>query len=115
MFVAESCAYANLIGGCPGKVNCRFEQMNMTSSHGEKVTAIDYHCRTIVLNQGPFCLSPRLKELTAAGAVSLRADFVYRPYDASVVRERWRLVRAGRNVPGGHAANNFVAADVGRT
>ena len=61
-FLAESCAYANLIGGCPGKANCRFESMEMVSSHGERVTAIDYHCRTIVLNQGPFCLSTRLPD-----------------------------------------------------
>ena len=105
MFIAESCAYANLIGGCPGKANCRFESMEMVSSHGERVTALDYHCRTIVLNQGPFCLSTRLKDLAAAGAVSLRADFVYRPYDPATVRDRWRAVRAGRAVPGGHAAN----------
>ncbi len=104
-FLAESCAYANLIGGCPGKANCRFESMEMVSSHGERVTALDYHCRTIVLNQGPFCLSTRLDDLAAAGALSLRADFVYRPYDPREVRDRWRLVRAGRPVPGGHAAN----------
>lgn len=105
LFIAESCAYANLIGGCPGKANCRFESMEMTSSHGEKVTALDYHCRTIVLNQGPFCLSARLKELAAGGARMLRADFVYRRYDPFEARQRWRLVRAGRPVPGGHAAN----------
>jgi putative protease len=105
LFLAESCAYANLIGGCPGKANCKFESMEMVSSHGERVTALDYHCRTIVLNQGPYCLSTRLKELRAAGAVSLRADFVYRHYDPLVVRERWRAVRAGRAVPGGHWAN----------
>jgi putative protease len=105
LFLAESCAYANLIGGCPGKANCRFESMDMVSAHGEKVTALDYHCRTIVLNQGPFCLAGRLPELAAAGAVSLRADFVYRPYEPETVAERWRAVRAGRGVPGGHAAN----------
>jgi putative protease len=105
LFLAESCAYANLIGGCPGKANCRFESMEMVSSHGEKVTALDYHCRTIVLNQGPFCLSTRLNDLRDAGAVCLRADFLYRPYDPAEVRRRWRLVRAGRPVPGGHAAN----------
>ncbi|HEV3142514.1 MAG TPA: U32 family peptidase [Gemmataceae bacterium] len=105
LFIAESCAYANLIGGCPGKANCRFESMEMESSHGEKVTAIDYHCRTIVLNQGPFCLSRRLRELAAAGAISLRADFVYRKYTPEEVRERWRQVRAGKAVVGGHAAN----------
>jgi putative protease len=104
-FLAESCAYANLIGGCPGKANCKFESMEMVSSHGERVTALDYHCRTIVLNQGPFCLATRLTDLRRAGAVSLRADFVYRNYDPREVRERWRRVRAGRAVPGGHAAN----------
>src|SRR5205823_8183746 len=62
LFLAESCAYANLIGGCPGKANCKFERMEMVSSHGERVTALDYHCRTIVLNRGPFCLSTRLGE-----------------------------------------------------
>ena len=67
LFLAESCAYANLIGGCPGKANCTFESMEMVSSHGERVTALDYHCRTIVLNQGPFCLSTRLADLAAGG------------------------------------------------
>jgi putative protease len=105
LFLAESCAYANLIGGCPGKANCRFESMEMVSSHGEKVTVLDYHCRTIVLNQGPFCLSGRLRELGRAGAVHLRADFLYRGYDPATVRDRWRLVRTGRSVPGGHSAN----------
>ncbi len=105
LFLAESCAYANLIGGCPGKANCSFESMEMTSSHGEHVTALDYHCRTIVLNQGPFCLSTRLKELAAAGAVNLRADFVYRKYEPGRVRAVWRAVRAGKAVAGGHAAN----------
>jgi U32 family peptidase len=105
LFLAESCAYANLIGGCPGKANCSFESMEMTSSHGERVTALDYHCRTIVLNQGPFCLSTRLKNLATAGAVSLRADFVYRKYEPGRVRAVWRAVRAGRAVTGGHAAN----------
>ncbi|NBO92143.1 MAG: hypothetical protein EBV06_07480, partial [Planctomycetia bacterium] len=104
-FLAESCAYANLIGGCPGKAACKFESMEMESSHGERVLALDYHCRTIVLDRGPLCLSRRLSDLAAAGAVHLRADFVYRPYDAATVAQRWRDVRAGRPVPGGHAAN----------
>jgi putative protease len=104
-FLAESCAYANLIGGCPGKANCKFESMEMVSSFGERVIALDYHCRTIVLNDGAFCLSEHLPELAQAGAISLRADFIYRPYKASMVRDRWRLLRAGRPIPGGHAAN----------
>jgi putative protease len=104
-FLAESCAYANLIGGCPGKANCRFESMEMVSQHGERVTALDYHCRTIVLNQDPFCISSRLPELAAADAISLRADFIYRVYPPEEVRERWRTIRAGQPIRGAHAAN----------
>ncbi len=104
LFVAESCAYANLIGGCPGKANCRFESMEMESNHGEKVTALDYHCRTIVINRDSFCLSDRLDELRRAGASCLRADFIYRQYAPEEVRRRWRLLRAGRRIPGGQAA-----------
>jgi putative protease len=105
LFLAESCAYANLIGGCPGKANCSFQSMDMVSENGEKVTALDYHCRTIVLNQGPFCLSTRLGNLARAGAVSVRADFIYRLYEPSEVSKRWRLIRAGKAIPGAHAAN----------
>lgn len=105
MFMAESCAYANLIGGCPGKANCTFESMDMVSSYGEKVQAIDYHCRTIVLNKGAFCVAPRVAELRDAGALSLRADFIYRKYEPEEALKAWRLIRAGKNVPNGHAAN----------
>src|SRR5262249_54119925 len=105
LFLAESCAYANLIGGCPGKANCTFESMEMASSHGERVTALDYHCRTIVLNRGPFCLSTRLSDLDAARAVHLGAACLSRGHDPLEVGRLWRLVRAGKPVPHGHAAN----------
>ncbi len=103
-FLAESCAYANLIGGCPGKANCNFESMEMISSHGERVTALDYHCRTIVLNQEPYCLSSRLAELRKAGVSAVRADFIYRTYAPKIVRERWRLMRQGKAIRGTQAA-----------
>ncbi|MCZ7649431.1 MAG: U32 family peptidase [Planctomycetota bacterium] len=105
LFLAESCAYANLIGGCPGKANCRFEQMALTSSYNERFLALDYHCRTIVLGEGAYCLAPRLADLAAAGARRLRAEFIYRQYEPEEVRARWRLIRKGRNVPQGHCAN----------
>lgn len=104
-FLAESCAYANLIGGCPGKANCSFESMEMVSSHGEKVTALDYHCRTIVLNDGPFCLSTKLKEIEQIGVRRLRLDFIYRRYEPEQVREVLRLVQSGKTLPGSSHAN----------
>ncbi len=105
LFVAESCAYANLIGGCPGKENCQFESMELVSKSEERVTALDYHCRTIVLNQGAFCLGDRLADLASVGVRNVRADFLYRRYAPARVREIWQTLRAGRMVKGGHAAN----------
>jgi putative protease len=105
LFLAESCAYANLIGGCPGKANCKFDSMDMVSSHGERVTALDYHCRTIVLNHDAFCLSAQLPTLAKTGAVHLRADFVYRKYSPDEVRRLWQQVRSGKQLPQAHAAN----------
>ena len=70
-----------------------------------EVHALDYHCRTIVLNKGAFCLAPRLKELRDAGARHLRAEFIYRRYTPHEALRAWRQVRAGRNVQHGHAAN----------
>jgi putative protease len=105
LFVAESCAYANLIGGCPGKANCSFESMEMESSHGERVTALDYHCRTIVLNRGPYSLAGRLRDLAAIGARRLRADFIFRRYAPAEARAAWQAVRAGRASPDSHVGN----------
>ncbi len=56
-------------------------------------------------HQGRSASRPGLNDLRRAGAVSLRADFVYRAYAPAEVRRRWRLMRAGQPVPGGHAAN----------
>jgi hypothetical protein len=35
----------------------------------------------------------------------LRADFIYRPYDPLEVVHRWRMIRTGQAIQGGHAAN----------
>ena len=69
------------------------------------MTALDYHCRTVVLNREPFCLAARLDELANAGAQNLRADFIYKKYTPEEVRGIWRTVRAGRTAANGQAAN----------
>ncbi|MFH0940004.1 MAG: U32 family peptidase [Planctomycetota bacterium] len=105
LLIAESCAYANIIGGCPGKRQCRFESMDMVNGYGERMTALDYHCRTIVINRDVYCLAPRLKDMAASGAMCMRAEFMYRRYKPEESRDVWRLVRAGKNVSGGQIAN----------
>ena len=93
LFISESCAYANLIGGCPGKKQCRFEQMDLISAKGESIHAVDRQCRTVVLEKTARVDSDRLSDLAGTG-VLLRADFLHRRYDPATVPTLWRqLVR----------------------
>jgi putative protease len=105
LFIAESCAYANLIGGCPGRGACAFEKMAMTSVHGENAVAWDHRCRTVVTDEGPFCIANRITELKSIGIRFMRADFICRTYSSEEVRNRWRMVRAGNAPPKSLSAN----------
>jgi putative protease len=77
----------------------------LISSFGDRLRALDVGGRTVVVAEAPLCLSGALQELAEVGAVSLRADFVWRAYPPEVVRERWRAVRSGATVPGARVAN----------
>lgn len=104
LFVSESCVRASA-GPCPGKSKCSFETLDLISSHGDDVIAVNRECRTILIHKEPFCLANRLDNLKSVGAISLRADFINRPYAPSEVVELWRALRDGRNPPRGHIGN----------
>ena len=104
LFISESCPYATLKGGCPGPASCDFTEMELSSSYGGKVLAINERCRTFVVNAVPFCPWDRLEALREAGARRFRADFVHRRYQAEEVRDILRKLRSGSQVPG-HRGN----------
>ncbi|MFH0878706.1 MAG: DUF3656 domain-containing protein [Lentisphaerota bacterium] len=95
LFISESCAYANLIGGCPGKNQCQFVQMEMKSDKGDSVIAIDRHCRTYTISRKSFCAISRLGDFHDAGARHFRADFIVKPYLATDVAAIWRKLLDG--------------------
>jgi putative protease len=105
LFVSESCPYANLRGGCPGPTACSFSSMELTSSHGGRVTVLNHGCRSVTVNAEPFNLSPRLRALREAGARSLRVHFIHRPYDPGRARAIWRAVRRFEVVAPGHTGS----------
>ncbi|MHC5055134.1 MAG: peptidase U32 family protein [Planctomycetota bacterium] len=81
------------------------EGTRLVSSFGDRLRALDAGGRTVVVGEGPLCLSERLDDLADAGAVSLRVDFVWREYAPADARARWRAVRSGTAIPGARAAN----------
>ncbi|MFH0953229.1 MAG: U32 family peptidase [Verrucomicrobiota bacterium] len=101
LFISESC----LLGECSGRARCTFDTLELTSSYGDEVLVVHRECRTVVVGRKPLCLAARLGELTGAGAVSLRADFMYRPYAPAQVRDLWRALRSGKDLPAGHVGN----------
>jgi hypothetical protein len=105
LFLSASCAHANLAGKCQGGGACREEQLLLKMAGGETVVAIQDNCRTIVVNEAPFCLADRLAELLKMGARNLRVDFIWQTYTPEEVRDLWRQIRSGRTPPPGHTAN----------
>ncbi len=105
LFIADNCVRANLDGACPGRDRCRTEPLEMKSSHGDEVIAVDRGCQTIVIGEFAMGLGAQVPRLVEAGARSFRADFMYRAYEPDVVRKIWRNLRAGRAVPRTHVGN----------
>ncbi|MCY3020468.1 MAG: DUF3656 domain-containing protein [Planctomycetota bacterium] len=105
LFLSETCAYANLRGGCAGPARCERPVLQLVSGFGDRLLAVTERCRTAVVNQRPFCLAGRWRELLEAGARRLRADFIVRPYSAEEVRSLWRLLRSGQAPAASHVGN----------
>jgi putative protease len=105
LFISEACTRPRRKHGCDGAERCADGMAEVQSSRGQSVLVVTRDCRTFVLSKRPFCLAGRIPQLREAGAMSLRADFMYRAYTAAQVRALWRDLRAGRPVPESHVAN----------
>jgi putative protease len=105
LFISEACAGAAVPDGCAGRKDRCVATLDLKSSFGDRVLALNRRCRTVVINKRPFCLASRFKELAGAGASRLRADFLFRSYPPEQVREIWRRLRTGEPIPGTQLAN----------
>jgi hypothetical protein len=105
LFLSASCARANLAGRCPGKAACPDEVTRLVRPGGEAVLAVQDRCLTAVIGERPLALAGRLADLRRAGAVRLRAEFIWRPYAAEEVRAAWRGLRGEGPPPAGHVGN----------
>lgn len=100
LFISENCALAAEARRCPASPDCRISEREWESGGGETVRLIQHGCRTLAINELPYCLSGRLAELQKSGLRHARADFINRRYAPGRVREVWRALRQGHRVPG---------------
>ncbi|MCK5803498.1 MAG: U32 family peptidase, partial [Lentisphaeria bacterium] len=102
---SEACAFRSMHGACPGLEKCTYERMTLVSKKGDRLVAINDHCRSVLLNKRPYSLSSRIPALRTAGARMLRADFAWQPYDANAMARILEALRSGKTIPDSHQAN----------
>ncbi|MEI8139514.1 MAG: U32 family peptidase [bacterium] len=100
LFISENCALAAQAARCPASPDCRSSEREWESGSGEAVRMIQHGCRTLAINEVPFSLAGRLRELQKAGARYVRADFINRRYEPAKVCEVWRTLRQDHRVAG---------------
>jgi collagenase-like PrtC family protease len=87
--ISAVCAEVSRLGFCPGKKNCTFTELQLTSRKGERLLAINRHCQSVYLNEKPFNLSGQLGQLRQRGARFFRADFTWRDHAPVQVKQIW--------------------------
>ncbi len=103
LMLAETCVLRK--ARCAGNSGCRQPELDLTSTHGDRLHVCRRGCRNVLINQLPLNLWPRRAELWGLGARRVRADFIWRAYSAADTRKIWRALRAGTDGPPGHCGN----------
>ena len=99
LFISETCPQSVMGVRCTPACGHKSSEL-LLGSRGEKVQVIHRGCRTVVLNQLPFCIASRIPALRASGLHTARADFVWRAYTAQVVASVWRKLRGSDKLSG---------------
>lgn len=87
LFTSETCIWANMKRECPGKNWCGFSQMTLENEYGDRFTAINEDCRTVVIGQKPFSLIQYIPKLIDGGQRDFRVDLCYKDYTPEMVQD----------------------------
>jgi len=105
--LSATCVMNSLKGFCPGKKNCDFTTLSLTSRRDEKLVAINDHCQSVIISERPLDLSGHLHELRRQGAGRFRADFLWRDYAPTAVLDIWRKLQLDEADSNAWTANLF--------
>lgn len=85
LFTSETCVWANIKGICPGKSRCSFKEIACKNEYGDRFTAINDECRTVVIHERPFSIIHHMQKLYKAGQLNFRIDLCNRSYTPEMV------------------------------
>ncbi len=86
LFTSETCVWANMKSACPGIDRCGFEKMDLENEYGDRFTAINEACRTVIINERPFSIIHLIQTFLEAGHRGYRIDLCYKDYTAEMIR-----------------------------
>ena len=87
LFTSEACVWANMKSACLGIDRCGFEKMVLENEYGDRFTAINEECRTVIINERPFSIIHLIQTFLEAGHRDYRIDFCYKDYTAEMIRD----------------------------
>ncbi len=87
LFISEACVWANMKSACPGLDRCDFEKMVLKNEYGDRFTAMNEACRTVVINERPFSIIHLIQTFLEAGHRDYRIDLCYRDYTPETISD----------------------------
>jgi len=106
LFTSEACVWANMKSACPGIDRCGFESMTLKNEYGDRFTAINEACRTVIINERPFSIIHLVKTFLEAGQMDYRIDLCYRDYTSEAISDLISGIQSGKRVENS-AIGNF--------
>ena len=98
LFTSEACVWANMKSACPGIDRCGFEKMALTNEYGDRFTAINEACRTVIINESPFSIIHLIQTFLEAGHRDYRIDLCYRDYTPEMIRDLLSGIQSGKKI-----------------
>ncbi len=98
LFTSEACVWANMKNACPGLDRCGFESMVLKNEYGDRFTAINEACRTVIINERPFSIIHLIKAFLEAGHRDYRIDLCYRDYTPETISDLLSGIQSGKKV-----------------
>jgi putative protease len=98
LFTSEACVWANMKSACPGIDRCSFEEMVLENEYGDRFTAINEACRTVVINEKPFSIIHLIQTFLEAGHRAYRIDLCYRDYTPETISDILSGIQSGKKM-----------------
>ena len=98
LFTSEACVWANMKSACPGIDRCDFEKMVLKNEYGDRFTAINEACRTVVINESPFSIIHLIQTFLETGQKDYRIDLCYRDYTSETISDLLCGIQSGKKI-----------------